>query len=264
MQTGRSEHQDFRTAEDIEDNENRLVAGMQLTFADLVGGNAAYFENPPQRIALPVFPRNNIFMPGRSHTPMTKPVVVLRKRTRPKSTVSPPAVKPALAIPKSVATETHATSTPLPRPVSSPPSALQSTPVLKPRTPPEDPAVIAARRAERIAMIKAVLTELRNRWPQTFSPHPIPVRPLATGIGKEIAAQLPQVSKTLVHRAIALWQRQRQTAYWQALIAGGPRYDLDGNPQGAVTLEQQERAGKELAAWQLYRQEKRRGRLVAG
>ena len=118
--------------------------------------------------------------------------------------------------------------------------------------------MVAARRAERIAAIQAVLKEIIDRWPQTFSPHPQPVRPLATGIGKVIAAQLPEVSKTLVHQAIAFWQRQRKTPYLQALIAGGPRYDLDGNPQGEVTPEQQERARKELVAWRAYRQEKRR------
>jgi sRNA-binding protein len=116
----------------------------------------------------------------------------------------------------------------------------------------------AARRADRIAAIQAVLKEIRARWPQTFGPHPQPVRPLATGIGKVIAAQLPEVSKTLVHQAIAFWQRQRKTPYLQALIAGGPRYDLDGNPQGEVTPEQQERAQKELSAWRSYRQEKQR------
>jgi ProP effector len=97
-----------------------------------------------------------------------------------------------------------------------------------------------------------------SRWPQTFSPHPVPVRPLATGIGQVIAAQLPEVSKTLVHQAIAFWQRQRKTSYLQALIAGGSRYDLDGNPQGEVTPEHQERAREELVAWRAYRQEKQR------
>jgi len=120
--------------------------------------------------------------------------------------------------------------------------------------------VIAARHAERIAAIQAMLKELMDRWPQTFSPHPLPVRPLATGIGQVIATQLPHVPKKLVHQAIAFWQRQRKTLYLQALITGGPRYDLDGNPQGEVTPEQQERAREDLVAWQVYRQEKRHGR----
>jgi ProP effector len=120
--------------------------------------------------------------------------------------------------------------------------------------------VVTARRAARIAAIRAVLKEVMDRWPQTFSPHPLPVRPLATGIGKVIAEQLPEVPKTLVHQAIAVWQRQRKTSYLQALIAGGPRYDLDGKLHGEVTPEQQERAQKELLAWLADRQEKRRTR----
>lgn len=105
---------------------------------------------------------------------------------------------------------------------------------------------------------QALLTEIMARWPQTFAPHPIPVRPLARGIGKVIAAQLPQSSAWVVHHAIALWQRQRKTPYLQALIAGGPRYDLDGNPQGEVTPEEQERARTDLVTWRAYRQEKGR------
>jgi hypothetical protein len=198
-------------------------------------------------------------MPGRSHNPMTKPVVVLRKRTRPNSAVPPPAAKPAVAKSQQVPPSPPGTPTRSSPSVASPPLALKHTPTLKSSLPLEDPAVIAARHAERIAAIQAVLKELMDRWPQTFSPHPLPVRPLATGIGQVIAAQLPQVPKKLVHQAIAFWQRQRKTLYLQALIAGGPRYDLDGNPQGEVTPEQQERAREDLVARQVYRQGKRHG-----
>src|SRR5262245_40346433 len=135
-------------------------------------------------------------MSGRSHNPMTKPVVVLRKRTKPKPTVPPPAANPAVAKPPPVATATPATPTLSSPSVASPPPAPESTAALKPPPPPEDPARVAARRAERIAAIQAVLKELMDRWPQTFSPHPLPVRPLAMGIGQMIAAQLPEVSKT--------------------------------------------------------------------
>jgi len=197
-------------------------------------------------------------MPGRSQDSIPKPVVVIRRRAVAKSTVSPPAAQPAVSKPQPVATATHATATQSSRPVSSPPGAPKSTPAPKPPTPPEDPAVSAARRAKRIKAAQALLTEIMERWPQTFAPHPIPVRPLARGIGKVIAAQLPQSSAWVVHHAIALWQRQRKTPYLQALIAGGPRYDLDGNLQGEVTPEEQERARTDLVAWRASRQEKRR------
>lgn len=96
-----------------------------------------------------------------------------------------------------------------------------------------------------------------TRWPRSFPPYPDPVRPLVVGIVQAVAAHFPQVSKTLVRHAIALWKQQRMTPYLQALIAGGPRYDLDGNPQGEVSLEHQQSAREELAAWRARRQQKK-------
>jgi hypothetical protein len=209
-----------------------------------------------ERIALHPISRNNAFMSGRSQDPITKPIVVVRKRAGSKSAV-PPAAKPAAPKTQPVTAATQATRNHAFPSASSPPAAPVNRPAPKP-PPPEDPAVVAARRAARIATIQAVLKQLMDRWPQTFSTHPLPLRPLATGIGQVIAAQLPEVSKSVVHQAIAFWQRQRKTAYLQTLIAGGPRYDLDGNLHGEVTPEQQQQARDALIAWQANRQEKRR------
>jgi hypothetical protein len=195
-------------------------------------------------------------MSGRSQNSFTKPVVVVRKRAGSKSAV-PSTAQPAAPKTQPVTATTQTTRTHVPPSTPSPPAAPVNKPA--PKSPPlEDPAVVAARRAARIATIQTVLKELMDRWPQTFSAHPLPVRPLATGIGQVIAAQLPEVSKSVVHQAIAFWQRQRKTAYLQMLIAGGPRYDLDGNPQGEVTPEQQQQAREALVAWRANRQEKRR------
>jgi sRNA-binding protein len=78
------------------------------------------------------------------------------------------------------------------------------------------------------------------------------VRPLATGIDRDLAAATVQ-SRRHIRFAITWWQRVRGPAYWQALLRGGPRYDLVGQPRGAVTPAQQERARHELAAWQARR-----------
>lgn len=186
-------------------------------------------------------------MPGSSQKSFVKPVVVVRRRAGAKSATST-TTQPAL--PQSPRTRTFSSPQP-------PSAAPVPKPAPKP-TPPEDPAVVAARQAARIAATQVVLKELMDRWPQTFSAHPLPVRPLATGIAQAIAVQLPQVPKSVVHKAIAFWQRQRKTIYLRTLIAGGPRYDLDGNPQGEVTPEQQQQAREALIAWQARRQEKRR------
>jgi ProP effector len=211
------------------------------------------------RIDLPGLSRKNTPMPENSQDANSKPVVVIRRRPVAKAAVAKPKpVATAKSVTAKQTTAKPATAMQAPRPVSPPPVAPTSKPAPKPPTLPEDPAVIAARQAARNEATRAVLTEIMARWPHTFTPHPVPVRPLARGMVQVIAAQLPAVSKTMVSQAIGFWQRQRKTPYLQAVIAGGPRYDLDGNPHGEVTPEEQERARTELVAWRASRQEKRR------
>jgi ProP effector len=125
---------------------------------------------------------------------------------------------------------------------------------LQPATrPAEDPGSSAAQRQQRKQAVQALLAVLMERWPQTFAAYPTPVRPLATGIDRDLAAALPEQSRRRMRFAITWWQRLRGPAYWQALLPGGPRYDLAGQPRGAVTPAQQERARHELAAWQARR-----------
>jgi sRNA-binding protein len=38
-------------------------------------------------------------------------------------------------------------------------------------------------------------------------------------------------------------------AYSRAVLQGGPRYDLDGNPRGEVTAKEREQAGRDLHAF---------------
>jgi len=95
------------------------------------------------------------------------------------------------------------------------------------------------------------------RWPQTFSAYPAEVRPLARGIDKDLVVQMPGSSRRQMGFALAWWQRQRRPAYWQALVRGGPRYDLDGQPRGEVTPEDQDRARQLLAEYYARRQARR-------
>jgi sRNA-binding protein len=46
-------------------------------------------------------------------------------------------------------------------------------------------------------------------------------------------------------------------AYYRAILWGGPRYDLEGNPRGEVTPEEQAQARDELAAFYERRKRKR-------
>jgi sRNA-binding protein len=98
----------------------------------------------------------------------------------------------------------------------------------------EDLSFAAARRAQRRQEALALQEVLQARWLQAFAAYPVPVRPLATGIDRDLAAALPEQSRRHIRFAITWWQRVRGPAYWQALLQGGPRYDLVGQPRGAV------------------------------
>jgi ProP effector len=129
---------------------------------------------------------------------------------------------------------------------------------MPPAPPGADPDPVAAQqRQQRHQAVAALLQLLMTRWPQTFSAYPVAVRPLARGIDKDLVAQVPGYSRRQVGFALAWWQRQRRPAYWQALVRGGPRYDLDGHPQGEVTAEEQDRARQLLAEYDAHRQVRR-------
>ena len=69
-------------------------------------------------------------------------------------------------------------------------------------------------------------------------------KPLAIGIHKGIAERLPQLSKDQIRTAMR--RHTASTHYLKALATGTTRFDLDGNPAGPVTSEQQHQAGDEL------------------
>ena len=70
-------------------------------------------------------------------------------------------------------------------------------------------------------------------------------RPLAIGIHKLLMERLSDLDKGEVRKA--LHDHTGATRYLKALEEGAPRFDLDGNPSGAVTAEQQTQAVEDLA-----------------
>lgn len=68
-------------------------------------------------------------------------------------------------------------------------------------------------------------------------------QPLKIGLGEEVMAlagvhpALADLSRTQIRRALKVYTGA--PAYRKALARGGPRYDLDGQPAGEVTPEQQ-------------------------
>ncbi len=69
-------------------------------------------------------------------------------------------------------------------------------------------------------------------------------KPLAIGIHKQLMERIPDLDKNKVR--IAMHSHTASTRYLKALIEGAPRFDLDGQPAGEVTAEQQEVAAQTL------------------
>ncbi|MFE8048138.1 ProQ/FINO family protein [Brenneria goodwinii] len=85
------------------------------------------------------------------------------------------------------------------------------------------------------------LERLASLWPDAFNLEK--PRPLAIGIDKALAADIERRQLSGVGSLrFSLGLYIHRSAYIKALAAGGQRYDLNGNPQGEVTAEQQARA----------------------
>lgn len=89
------------------------------------------------------------------------------------------------------------------------------------------------------------LEHLVEMWPQAFDLKK--PRPLAVGMIDAISAELT-ASGAVGHGAVryALRSYAGNIRYIRALAAGGVRYNLHGEPEGEVTVEQQQRAAQAL------------------
>ena len=89
--------------------------------------------------------------------------------------------------------------------------------------------------------INPILDQLGQVFPACFS-RTAP-KPLKIGLGEELMAlagvhpALADLSRTQLRRALQVYTGA--AAYRKALVNGGPRYDLAGQPAGEVTPEQQ-------------------------
>ena len=105
----------------------------------------------------------------------------------------------------------------------------------------------AAAGTKRSRYNRKKLELLITHWPAVFNLDA--PRPLVVGAAELITADMRARGITgggRVRAAIALYTRR--TSYLKALAAGGPRYNLAGDPAGEVTAEQQQRALDTLAA----------------
>lgn len=111
------------------------------------------------------------------------------------------------------------------------------------------PAKPVANRQQRTNRKK--LEKLVSFWPELFSLED--PRPMVVGIDEAIKADID--ARQLPGKGSILFMLGRYAShykYLQALVAGGPRYDLNGNPAGEVTPEEQKQAAERLAAMKMH------------
>jgi ProP effector len=86
--------------------------------------------------------------------------------------------------------------------------------------------------------------DLPMLFPAAFDP--ASPKPLKVGIRLEIDVRLPELPKRGIRRALLHWCSQEP--YLRAIVAGGRRIDLDGNPAGEVTESERSHALRRLNA----------------
>jgi len=156
-----------------------------------------------------------------------RPVVVVRKRAALRSPLSSP-TRPG------------------------PQASSLGTKIAKPATAKLDPNKKEREQQAR----RELLGVLVDHWPRAFPRDSRQVRPLAIGIRQDLASHLPEHPPGRIGFVIRMYQGLMGRAYLRAVLQGGSRYDLAGNPRGEVTATEKEHAGRELHAF--YEQRKKR------
>lgn len=133
-----------------------------------------------------------------------------------------------------------------PTPASTPAPAL-AAPMSDPARPPEGSAPVppgGTREAAGAPLTPAACAQqLAERFPALFAGKP---RPLKLRIQADIQARAPGV---FTRQALSAFLRRHtgSTAYLNALVASGQRFDLDGEPAGELSDEHRQAAVDELA-----------------
>lgn len=84
-------------------------------------------------------------------------------------------------------------------------------------------------------------------WPAAFPARGEPCKPLAIGAGARVCEDARFEASNRTKKAfLKIWTARPE--YLDAILAGGPRYDLEGNPQSEVTEEEKAHTKKLIAA----------------
>lgn len=139
-----------------------------------------------------------------------------------------------------------------PPPVVKPKAVKKPPAPRKVKQPPPTAEELAAARNARSEHVQWLLAEIMRRWPTVFPETETDLRPWKVGISKEIHAILNQdgiaCSRSRITQAVTLYLSPpiRAEVYIQLLAAGGPRYGLDGNPHGIVTVKERQQAMRRI------------------
>jgi sRNA-binding protein len=122
---------------------------------------------------------------------------------------------------------------------------------------PSEPEGAPSKTKERQAAGLVLLTELGSRFPKLFRREwNSPPLPMKIGLHTDLQALFPEIDSRTVREALRQYTMRCGWLYQEAVAKGGPRYDLEGNPQGEVTPAEQELAEKALAQWRQKREQR--------
>jgi ProQ/FINO family len=189
-------------------------------------------------------------MPPRKVVNGSSPLVIIRKKKTHQPTPGAAAKNGTAATPATPVPRPASTPAATPSPHLTPPPARSASPPIQPQPVAPQPETMPTqpnRRQRKAQAPHQLLAVLRTRWPAAFPEDPRKIRPLMRGVHHEIAKLLPGTALWLIKRAIILFQRLSGSAYWWAVLKGGPRYALDGSPCGEVIPREQEHAKQTLA-----------------
>ncbi|MGG2143437.1 ProQ/FINO family protein [Symbiopectobacterium sp. RP] len=101
---------------------------------------------------------------------------------------------------------------------------------------------IAKKRAKKLQQAQEAIASLIAHWPQLFSlDHPKPLKiGIADDILEDIRTRELDLSRAKVSAALMFYTQT--LAYQKAVFSGGSRFDLNGQPSGEITPEQQTHA----------------------
>lgn len=103
-------------------------------------------------------------------------------------------------------------------------------------------APAAERRETPVDPVLIAISRLQRQFPKAFPKKPAPKVPLKLGVLEDLVqhAKTLQLSADEIKQAVKTWCDGRR--YWDCMVEGAARVDLNGEPNGAVTANEAQHA----------------------